>query len=81
MRPKSSDLTANARAMQGVTLFFRNRFKEAEDLFYTERNRLPVFALCWATMAYIKAIITFDAAVSPGGGGVCGRGVHGVGIA
>lgn len=63
MRPKHSDLTASARAMHGVELFFRNRFREAEDLFHTERNRLPLFALGWATMAYIKAIITFDAAV------------------
>jgi len=61
--PKSSDLTANQRAMEGVRLFFQNQFNAAEALFFTERNRLPAFALGWATVMFLKALITLDAEV------------------
>eukprot|EP01138_Halocafeteria_seosinensis_P016376 gb/GECG01016707.1/.p1 GENE.gb/GECG01016707.1/~~gb/GECG01016707.1/.p1 ORF type:complete len:872 (+),score=112.04 gb/GECG01016707.1/:1-2616(+) len=49
----------NHAGYRGVQMFFENRLVEAEQYFLTNRNRFPVFSLGYATMAYLKAMMTW----------------------
>lgn len=62
MRPRAQGELdkANLAAMRGLDLFLQNRFVEAEEFFGKGRNRLPVFALGHATMAFMKAAMTWS---------------------
>ena len=59
----ATDATALSRlAIRGVRDFFNNRYTEAELFFETERLRVPVFAISHATLAWLRAIASWDTA-------------------
>lgn len=51
---------ANELAQRGLDLFLQNRFVEAEAYFKHARYRKPIFALGFATMAFMKAAMTWE---------------------
>ena len=52
----------NRLGMHGARLYFTNCFAEAEAYFEEERLRVPVYAISYATISWLRAIMTFDAA-------------------
>lgn len=54
----SSVASTNEAATVGVRMFFSNDFDGAERFFARQRNRLPVFALGHATLAFLRAMMT-----------------------
>ena len=50
----------NYLALEGVRLFFKNKFEEAEAIFATERLRVPVYAISYATLSWLKALMTWE---------------------
>lgn len=55
--------TANAVALKVQNLFFVNKFKLSEDYFESKWTEAPIFALSYGTMAFLRAIMTFEPAV------------------
>ena len=53
----------NRLALRGVHLFFTNQFAAAEAYFEGERLRVPIFSLSFATLCWLRAIMTWDPAV------------------
>ena len=51
---------ANRRVMVGMELFFTNRFDEAEAFFDVHRAKVPVYNLCWATVSFFRAVMTWE---------------------
>lgn len=49
----------NHAGYHGVKLFFENRLEEAEQYFFTNNNRFPIFSLGYSTMAHLKAMMTW----------------------
>ncbi len=53
----------NRLALRGVHLFFTNQFAAAEAFFEGERLRVPIFSLSYATLCWLRALMTWDAEV------------------
>lgn len=51
----------NIAANEGQTLFMTNNFHLAEEMFSREKDRVPIFALCFATVAWLRAMMTMSA--------------------
>ena len=52
----------NRLAIQGVREFFNNKFEKAEEFFRFERLRVPVFSISYATLAWLRAVASWDTA-------------------
>jgi hypothetical protein len=53
----------NRLALRGVQLFFTNQFAAAEAYFESERLRVPIFSLSFATLCWLRSLMTWDPAV------------------
>lgn len=51
----------NIAANEGQRLFMTNEFNLAEEIFSREKDRLAIFALCFATVAWLRAMMTMSA--------------------
>ena len=60
LRVGVDDAKLNLLGTYGARLFFCNQFEEAEAFFGSERLRVPVFAISYATIAWLRALMTMD---------------------
>jgi tetratricopeptide (TPR) repeat protein len=50
----------NIAANEGQSLFMTNNYHLAEEMFSREKDRIAIFALCYATVAWLRAMMTMS---------------------